>query len=173
MVQQAEPTVQNEVVATLNIGEPKHLYRQTSSSGKIEYLLEGKDTLTGVPGETVPDESQAAAQVTVVLVIRNFVRSFVQVRQEISGLLQTAETIDAGNSSSTSGSPSGTRRLQQAPQGEQAPAFGVLDATVTAMASCGNGVCEFGEAVGTFGYPEIWNCAQDCPFQMNACPAQV
>jgi hypothetical protein len=172
-VQQPEAPVQHETFATLNIGNPKPLYRRTLPSGEIRYVLEGNDAVTGiVPWQTVSEESEAATQLSVVVVIQNLARSFVQIQQEISVLLQTAAAIVADNS--TTGSSMAARRLQQATQGQDvAPAFGVLNVSVTAQARCGNGICEFGEAVGTWGYPEAWNCPQDCPFQLTACPAQV
>lgn len=67
-----------------------------------------------------------------------------------------------------------TRKLQSNPTTSAvAPVFGIVSATAVALATCGNGVCEFGEAVGTWAYTESWHCPEDCPFELHACPQQV
>lgn len=70
-----------------------------------------------------------------------------------------------------------TRKLQQGntttASSSAAPVFGIVAATAAAIATCGNGVCEFGEAVGTWAYTPAWHCPQDCPFELHTCPQQV
>lgn len=66
-----------------------------------------------------------------------------------------------------------TRNLQQLESDALAPVFGIISASAVALATCGNGVCEFGEAVGTWAYTQSWHCPQDCPFELHACPQQV
>lgn len=53
------------------------------------------------------------------------------------------------------------------------PPFAIDAALVAAVPVCGNGMCESGEATGTFGFDASQNCPQDCPFALVACPAQV
>ena len=84
-------------------------------------------------------------------------------------------TSEAGSPVAQSPSPveAQTRSLQQLNTDALAPAYGVVSAKAVAVANCGNGVCEFGEAVGTWAYTQAWHCPQDCPFELHACPQQV
>jgi hypothetical protein len=69
-----------------------------------------------------------------------------------------------------------SRQLQQSNTSATSafvPVYGVVSATAAPVATCGNGVCEYGEAVGTWAYTESWHCPQDCPFELHACPQQV
>lgn len=66
-----------------------------------------------------------------------------------------------------------SRQLQQTPASEVVPVYGIVAATAAAVAICGNGVCEYGEAVGTWAYTDSWHCPEDCPFDLYACPQQV
>jgi hypothetical protein len=164
-----------EVVAALNIGDPLHLYRHKASNGSVEYLLEGLDVLAGVPNSGV-DETDSAAQVPVVMVLHNFPRSFLQILGEITPIVVTPADVDSTNHTAAQERVERSRRkiLQQVTGiTTSGPEFGVIEVAVNAMARCGNAICEFGEAVGTWGYPEIWNCPQDCPRELHACPSQV
>lgn len=162
-----------EVAASLNLGEALRMDRSRDDTGATTYSLATADADFGEQAGEPAGASQAAAQVPAVLVLRNFPRSFIQVREELARLMQPAQMLDAAFAQQATVQ----RRLLQE-QGEphsdaDAPPFGVLNATVAALPRCGNGICEFGEAVGTWGYPDIWHCPQDCPFHLHACPSQV
>lgn len=165
-----EPT--HEVAASLNLGDPLHLYRSRDDAGATTYAVDAATEDT--EGQRSPaDPSQAAAQVPAVFVLHNFPRSFLQIREEAARLVQPAQTVDASFVQvDTSRRP--LPQAQDDPSSSTAvPPFGVLKATIAALARCGNDICEFGEAMGTWGYPDVWHCPQDCPFHLHACPSQV
>lgn len=167
-----------DIKARLNVADPKRLFRRTDDDGAVEYLLEDRDVIVGAAGSGV-DESNAAAQVPLVMVLENFPRSFLQIRKEVQPILQTPVAVDSATeeeSTSTVARAARLRRkmLQQITgSAEELPVFSVIEATVNALAHCGNNICEFGEAVGTWAYTDFWNCASDCPFDLFGCPHQV
>jgi hypothetical protein len=80
-----------------------------------------------------------------------------------------------GSTLDSAASPAQTLRKLQQSGGRSAvlPLFGIVSASVAAVATCGNGVCEFGEAIGTWSYTDAWHCPEDCAFDLHACPQQV
>lgn len=97
-----------------------------------------------------------------------------QVHRELERVLQTPAAVDHSVPAAVAQAYSQRAALIDASAASsQALAFGVVNATSSAMAVCGNARCEFGEAQGTWGYPAAWNCPQDCPFALMACPSQV
>lgn len=92
--------------------------------------------------------------------------------------LATADRLERQRAVASSGLVAAPtqRKLQQGNSTSSSvavPFFGIVSASVAAVATCGNGVCEFGEAVGTWAYTDAWHCPADCPFELHACPQQV
>jgi hypothetical protein len=165
-----------ELAATLNVGATKRLYRQALANGTTAYVRDDEGLPAGAAGSTL-NEADSAALVPVVMIVHSFPRSFLQIRHELAPLVTAATAVDAqrhAGALKTTASSAQRRALQQvAGDSSGVPVFGMIDATANAMARCGNGVCEFGEAVGTWAFPEAWNCPQDCPFELQQCPSQV
>lgn len=164
--------------ASLNIGdaEPVALITAANASTTVVRLPADSAASPTLPGASPPAQPDAAI-VPVVLVLRNLQRSFLEVQALLQPVVQPAAAVAAQHAAAV-GPPvpavdievPWSRRLQQS---TAAPLFGVMSAAALALATCGNGVCEFGEATGTWAYPESWNCPQDCPYDLHACPLQV
>lgn len=167
-----------DVTITLNIGDAEPVSLQTASNGSTLAVRVSPDMAGGSPSNaTALAAPPDASIVTVVVVLRNLQRSFLEVRALLQPSVQQVDTIMAEHAA-VAGPPvpavtievPWARRLQQSPA---VPVFGVISAAAMALATCGNGVCEFGEATGTWAYPENWHCPRDCPYAMHACPLQV
>lgn len=170
--------VHDNVTAALNIGDVVPAALQSSANGSVTIVkLASRDD-----GNGAATLSQLAAQpdvavVSTVMVLRNYGRSFLEAKALLQPVVQSADAVLAQHAAAV-GPPvpvvdiavPWSRRLQQS---AAVPLFGIFSATAMALATCGNGVCEFGEAVGTWAYPESWHCRQDCPYDLHACPMQV
>lgn len=164
--------------ASLNIGDSEPVALRTAADGSTTVVrLPAQTAASPAPPASSPPTQPDAAVVPVVLVLRNLQRSFLEVQALLQPVVRPAAEVAAQHAAAV-GPPVPTveievpwsRRLQQS---TAAPLFGIISVAAIALATCGNGVCEFGEATGTWAYPESWNCPQDCPYDLHACPLQV
>jgi hypothetical protein len=136
-----------------------------------ESALEGSVTseLLALPvSPTTNAKPTQSAFVKVVAVLRNFPRSFKEIAKQLGARIQPFRDVQQAVKRRRA-----RRRLLQLDNDRDQVTFAFVDLNSTALPVCGNGVCEYGEAVGTFAYPEAWFCREDCPFVLTACPSQV
>eukprot|EP00892_Ulva_mutabilis_P009297 jgi/Ulvmu1/673/UM010_0045.1 len=169
---------QDNVTASLNIGDATPAVVHTAANGSVSLVRLAAADVSDATSNTSPDGAEpTSAVVTVVIVLHNFGRSFLEAQALLQPVVRPAEAVLAEATSTAAAEPRPveiavpwSRRLQQA---AVVPLFGIVSATAMALAACGNGMCEFGEATGTWAYPDSWHCPQDCPYDLHACPLQV
>ena len=158
----------------LGIKDTKRLYRRSEANGTLSYILDGEGLPAGAPGSGVSEDS-AAAYIPAMVAIRNVVQGASQIQAELQAAAMDPAQLDAAWAE-----PARRRRLQMArrtilqkPEAAASPDFGLVRASANVLGQCGNGVCEFGEAAGSWAYTDEWHCPRDCPFELTACPVQV
>lgn len=154
---------------TLHVGNTMRLYRRQEENGTVSYILEGDGLPVGAAGSKI-GEDDAAAYIPIVVALRSLVQGSTQVQAELRTRLLSPAQVDAALATAATPGSSGSALLTA---GAGVPPFGLIRASATAVGQCGNGVCEFGEAPGSWAYTSEWHCAQDCPFELAACPVQV
>jgi hypothetical protein len=120
------------------------------------------------PTGPIPTDTDQPTYVRVVALIENMPRSFKEMDQQIRSQVKARTAVYQASQRRLA-----RRQLLQLDSNEADESFVLVSLNTSALPVCGNSICEFGEATGTFAYPETWFCAEDCPFVLNACPQQV
>jgi uncharacterized protein YjiS (DUF1127 family) len=153
----------SSVVAHLFVGRPDTDVDTVLSASMNRNLA------VALPTADMPTDTDQPTYVRVVTLIENIPRSFKEMEQQIRSQVKPRTAVHHASLRRRA-----RRQLLQLDSNDDADdSFVFVSLNTSALPLCGNGICEFGEATGTFAYPEAWFCSEDCPFVLHACPQQV